>query len=277
MTAPPLGDAANRSYADKLEAFDRFAEPEIRAAVERLGITPGNRILDAGCGVGLVTSWLAEANGPSGVTMGMDLSRPHLLAAGPRRATHLAQADIASDPLRPASLDLIWCCNTVNHVHDPVATLGRLRQALRPSGRLILAQSGLLPEMYFSWDAGLDERVRAACHAAYRDKYGLEEDTTSGVRRLVGFLHEAGLSLGPTKTYVIERTQPLADADRRYFQDVVFQGYWGDKVQPYLSDGDWRRLTALCDPASGDYCLDRPDFHHLQTLTVVEGRNDRAS
>ena len=163
MTARPLGDAANRSYADKLDAFDRFAEPEIRAAVDALDITPGQTVLDAGCGVGLVTTWLAEANGPSGVTIGMDLSRPHLLAAGRLPAIRLAQGDITSDPLRPGSFDLIWCGNTVNHVHDPVRTLRRLRQALGASGRLVLAQSGFLPEMYFAWDAGLDERVRAAC------------------------------------------------------------------------------------------------------------------
>jgi hypothetical protein len=137
-----------------------------------------------------------------------------------------------------------------------------------------LAQSGFLPEMYFAWDAGLDERVRAACHAAYRAKYGLEDDGAAGMRRLVGFAREAGLSHVSTKTYLIERTQPLADADRRYFQHTVFQGYWGEKIQPYLSDGEWRTLTALCDPTSPDYSLNRPDFHHLQTLTVVEGRTE---
>ena len=31
------------------------------------------------------------------------------------------------------------------------------------------------------------------------------------------------------------------------------------------------RLRRNCDPSSADYCLERADFHHLQTLTVCEG------
>ena len=36
----------------------------------------------------------------------------------------------------------------------------------------MLAQSGLLPEMYFAWDTPLDDAVRRACHESYRARYG---------------------------------------------------------------------------------------------------------
>ena len=53
--------------------------------------------------------------------------------------------------------------------------------------------------------------------------------------------------------------------------ECVFNGYWGERVRPYLSEADWRTLSALCDPDSEDFCLRRDDFHHMQTLTVVTG------
>jgi hypothetical protein len=76
-----------------------------------------------------------------------------------------------------------------------------------------------------------------------------------------------------SRTYVLERTQPLAQADRDYFQQAVFEGVWGERIWPYL-DAEYReRLGRNCDPASPDHCLDRVDFHHIQTLTVCAGRH----
>ena len=82
----------------------------------------------------------------------------------------LVQADAAKLCFRDAAFDLIWSCNTVNHLSDPVAALVAMRAALRPAGRVVLAQSGFLPEMFFAWDAPLDEAVRRACHQYYRER-----------------------------------------------------------------------------------------------------------
>jgi SAM-dependent methyltransferase len=267
----PLDDAPSRSYAGKLERFSRFVAPELRSVFTELGIGPGTRVLDVGCGVGFATQMLAEFSGDEAQVVGMDLSWPHLRAASGARRIGLVQGDAARLCFRDASFDLIWSCNTVNHLADPVAALRALRDALRPAGRLVLAQSGFLPEMFFAWDAPLDEAVRHACHEYYRERYGLRVEDTARLRGLIALLLRAGLRVGRVRTVLIERVQPLTEADRAWFEEVMFRGTWGERLQPFLTPGQWQALQRNTDPASSDYCLDRDDFHHLQTLTVCVG------
>jgi hypothetical protein len=72
-------------------------------------------------------------------------------------------------------------------------------------------------------------------------------------------------------TVVVERVAPLDLEDERYLRETVFEGYWGEKLRPYLTRKDWSALSLLCDPRSDHYALRRPDFHHAQTLTLVRG------
>jgi SAM-dependent methyltransferase len=269
-----LGDTPSRAYGGKLELFNRFAEPEIRQLIHRLEIQPGDHVLDAGCGVGLASRWLAEHASRLGLVVGCDVSEPHLrIAAEPPSGESVAfvQTDIALPPFRTGSFDLVWCANTINHLTDPVDAVRRLAATLRPGGRIALVQSGFLPDMFFAWDERLERAVTAAVRAYYRDKYNLSEQATTAMRGLVSLAQRGGLTQLETMTAVIERTQPLSELDRAYFQDAVFSGYWGERLRPYLTPDDWSEVQRLCDPSSAAYCLDRPDFHHIQTLTMVIG------
>lgn len=268
----PLGDAPDRSYAVKLERFAHFAELEIRRVIDDLGIVAGSTVLDAGCGVGRITRWLAEQVGVQGTVVGLELSMPHLRAAGRPSGVHFVQGDLADPCIREGSIDFVWCSNTINHLANPVEALAALGRIARPGGRLALVQSALLPEMHFAWDARLEEEVGRACHAYYREKYGLSVADTTSVRRIVGLMVDAGLSKVSARTYVIERIQPLSEHDRSYFREVVFEGYWGAKLRPYLAERDWSALQSYCNPNSSAYCLNRSDFHHIQSLTLVQGR-----
>jgi SAM-dependent methyltransferase len=271
----PLGDTPDRSYVRKLERFARFAEPELKRLFADLELPPGTVALDLGCGPGLATRWLREAV-RGGYVVGVDLSLPHLQSASAHHMP-LVQADGGRPCFRDGTFDFVWMCNTINHLRDPVEALRELRRLLRPNGRFALAQSGLLPEMFFAWDAPLEDAVRAACHRAYRERYGLDLADTAGIRGLVGSLRSAGFAEVSARTYAIERVQPLRDADRDYFRYAIFEGAWGDKVLPFLSPGERASLRSNCDPESPEYCLDREDFHHVQTLTVCEGRIDTAT
>lgn len=263
-------------YADKLELFNRFAEPEIRQLIGGLDLLPGARVLDAGCGVGLTSAWLREQAGTTGLVVGCDLSEPHLRVALRHSlpadgAVELVQCDIATPPFRDGSFDLVWCANTINHLKDPVAGIRQLAATLRPTGRVAIVQSGFLPDMFFAWDERLERAVSGAVRQYYRDKYGFAERDVTAMRGLVGLARRAGLANITARTIVIERTAPLADVDRDYLLNVVFNGYWSERLRPYLDDDDWSEVQRLYDPASTDYCLDRADFHHIQTLTMVTG------
>jgi len=271
-----LGDAPNRSYANKLERFASFAAPELRRVFAELKLPSRGTALDLGCGTGLATALLAEQLGPEVVVVGVDLSLPHLEAARRQHALPLVQADASQLCFRDGVFDFIWSCNTINHLADRATELRALRRHLRIGGHLVVAQSGFLPEMFFAWDAPLDDAVRVACHRYYRDRYGLRVADTADVRAVVGLMRAADFDDVVSRTYVLERTQPLSQTDRDYFQRAVFDGVWGEKIWPYLDSEYRERLRRNCEPASPDYCLDRADFHHLQTLTVCAGRHANA-
>ena len=275
MSASPglIGDTAARDYSHKLRLFNAFAEPELRRVIAGLELKPGARVLDAGCGTGEVLRWISDDVGPDGVIVGIDLARAHAAAAraSAPSAALVVQADLLKMPLRDGSLDLIWCMNTVNHLHDPVAGARQLASLLRPAGRIALCQSSVLPDMYFAWDARLERLVNEAVRQYYRDRYGVSERDLAAVRSLVGVLRRAQLRHVRAQTFVIERVSPLGAADEAYLVEAIFRNTWATRLQPYLSGDDYYELTRLCDPQHPQFALRRPDFHFLQTFTVVVG------
>ena len=266
-----LGDTPQRDYTEKLRLFNAFARPELREAIAALTVRADARVLDAGCGTGEAVGWFHEATEGRALVVGMDLACTHVRAARSSVATQAAilQADMLRSPLADGSFDLVWAVNAVNHLHDPAAGVRVLSRLLRPGGRLVLGQSSLVPDMYFAWDARLERCVNEAVRAYYRDRYGRSEREFTAVRALVGWLQAAGLPQVAVRTRVIERVQPLADADERYLRDAIFRNTWGERLRPYLHEEDFDTLARLCDPADAHYALRRPDFHYLQSLTIA--------
>jgi ubiquinone/menaquinone biosynthesis C-methylase UbiE len=265
----PLGDSASRDYSRKLQLFNAFAGPELRSAIANLGLRPGMRVLDAGCGTGEVLRWLAQAVEPDGLAVGVDLSAPHLSAC--QLNSVILQADLSRLPLRAASLDFIWCVNTIHHLPDPPAALRALGGLLRTGGRIALGQSSFLPDMYFAWDSRLERLANEAVRRYYREKYGLQERDLASVRALVGLLRKAGFHDIEARTFPIDRIAPVNPATEAYLLEAIFRNTWGERLKPYLSSEDYAELIRLCDPQHANYALRREDFHFIQTFTLVVG------
>jgi SAM-dependent methyltransferase len=268
-----LGDTSTRDYARKLQLFNSFAEPELRRAISSLNLAAGSCVLDAGCGTGQALRWFSSAVGPGGVVVGIDLARAHVAAAralGVARARVL-HADLLNAPFSPASFDLIWCVNTINHLRDPVLGLKRLAVLLRPGGRIALGQSSLLPDMYFAWDSRLERLTNEAVRRFYLDRYGLREHDLTGVRSVVGWLRGAALRDVAVRTLTIERTSPLQPADEAYLLEAIFRDTWGERLRPYLPPAEYAELMGNCDPKDSRFALRRPDFHFLQSFTLLTG------
>jgi SAM-dependent methyltransferase len=268
-----LGDTAFRDYSSKLQAFNAFAESELRRVIGALNLAPGMHVLDAGCGTGEALTWLHELVAPNGTVVGVDLSAAHLEAARGRLrpGVTILQADLLGGPLPVQSFDFIWCVNTIHHLRDPLQGINRLASLLRPGGRIALGQSSLLPDMYFAWDARLERVTNEAVRSYYRERYGLDEGDLAAVRGLLGLMQRALLQRVTVRTVVIERTAPLRPADHAYLREAIFRQTWGTRLRPYLSPADYAELSALCNPAHSQFALRRADFHFLQTFTVVVG------
>jgi SAM-dependent methyltransferase len=266
-----LGDTTDRDYGAKLDRFWAMCEPEAQDAITWLGVRDGHTVVDAGCGAGGPTRLLRLAAGRDGCVVGLDLSWAHAVSA--RAATPgVAQADVARPPLRPACADVVWASNTLHHLNDPVGGLVALGALLRAAGTLAVVQSSMLPDMVFAWDARLEREVTMACRRHYAARYGLDPDELSAPRAWVGWLRDAGFRDVRARTFTIDRVAPLDPPARDWLLEVLFRGHWLGKVEQHLAPADVEALHALVDPESSGFCLDRPDFHHVQTLTVVAGR-----
>jgi SAM-dependent methyltransferase len=266
-----LGDTAARDYSDKLSKFNAYAQPELQGLIKSLNLTPGMHVLDVGCGTGEALNWLLNEVTPSGRVAGVDLSAAHVAAAKLHAApqVQIYQANLYDDLFEPASFDLVWCVNTINHLTDRVGGIVHLAALLREGGRIALGQSSLLPDMYFAWDARLEGAVNDAVRRYYQDRYDLDEHDLKAVRALVGILRQAGLQNITVRTVMIERMSPLDAASEAYLKETIFRGTWGERLRPYLSAGDYEELAGLCDSTHAKYALRRQDFHFLQTFTLA--------
>src|SRR5690348_13378251 len=98
-----------------LERHHQSKAFEREKMIEDLHVEPGSFIVDAGCGPGLWTPLLAQAVGPQGRILGIDIASEALVAAQSRCAhscyRHLVQFKLAmldELPLAHGSLDLIF-------------------------------------------------------------------------------------------------------------------------------------------------------------------------
>jgi SAM-dependent methyltransferase len=269
-----LGDSAERDYARKLHLFNAYAQPELQQAIASLQLQPGMRVVDVGCGTGEALGWLQAALAPDGLVVGLDLATAHLKAARSHAPADIliAQADALKTPLGRGQFDLVWCVNTLNHLHDPVTAVERWAALLREGGRIALGQSSLLPEMFFAWDARLERIVNEAVRQYYRERYGVSERELTAVRALLGVLRQAKLRNVWSRTLMIERIWPLCAADEVYLTEAIFRDTWGERLRPYLDPQDYSQLSRLCDPGDPAFALRRPDFHYLQSFTLIVGQ-----
>ncbi|MDP9938509.1 class I SAM-dependent methyltransferase [Ectopseudomonas alcaliphila] len=102
-------------------------------------------LLDAGCGQGRSFGLLNAAFAPARM-IGLDAD-PHSLECSRREAKRLGleveliASDCASIDLPDASVDLLFCHQTLHHLVEQEQALAEFWRVLKPGGRLLLAES----------------------------------------------------------------------------------------------------------------------------------------
>jgi SAM-dependent methyltransferase len=132
-------DQTGRTWAELQVLLDQQLAPLGKRAMDALGVRPGQRVLDIGCGCGDTSLSLAARVAPGGAVLGVDLSLPMLDVARGRAADlgHVTflQAD-AQVAAFGAPFDAAFSRFGVMFFADPVAAFRHIRAALRPGGRL---------------------------------------------------------------------------------------------------------------------------------------------
>ena len=101
---------------------------------------PGEHVLDAACGTGIVARLAAPIVGPSGRTVGLDYD-PIMIETARRLAPEIEwlQGDLQNPPFPDGFYDLVICQQGLQYLPDPSAGLRQIHRVLRPAGRMVLA------------------------------------------------------------------------------------------------------------------------------------------
>jgi SAM-dependent methyltransferase len=131
------------AHLDRVRAQPQVQEGK-RRRLARLGLGPGERVLEVGCGTGEETQAMALLVGSAGRAVGVDRSEM-LLGEGVRRAREAGSSaqflvgDAVALPLGDGSVDAYYAERVFQHLPDPLAALREARRVLVPNGRILVA------------------------------------------------------------------------------------------------------------------------------------------
>ncbi len=189
-----------------------------------LGVAEGWKVLDAGCGPGLVLEDLRRLVGARGEAWGIDLTPDLLEEAGARVEEHgwknvrLIEGDLEKLELPRSHFDLIWMRWVLSFPPRPAAILKHLVPSLRPGGFLAVMDYnhdgvGLFPE-----SRGFQAAIRAT-RKLYLQSGG---DPWIGAR-LPAIFRETGLELVQYDAHARAGGpgQPVFEWASNFFPDIV--------------------------------------------------------
>jgi cyclopropane fatty-acyl-phospholipid synthase-like methyltransferase len=225
-----------------------------RVLAERAGITDSDEVLDAGCGVGGSSMWLAENRGAT--ACGINIQPLHLRLAREEAARrgldHLVrfeERNYCDSRLPDASFDVVWALESVCHCDDKLAFISEAYRVLRPGGRIVVAD-------FFQFENTVDdsqeERMRlwldgwALPNLAHVDDFqrGLEsagfssigqDDITANVMRSSRRIWKASLIIRPLSRPLeligVRSKRQTANVVASYHQyTTIKDGLWGYAV-----------------------------------------------
>jgi sterol 24-C-methyltransferase len=140
----PLQGTCHFGYTHPGERFELDAALRNMEVLlgETLGLPPGSRVLDAGCGFGRVATTLSEQFGYH--VIGVDLMEERLLEAV-RYITEqgveslpVVEANYCSLPLRDNSVEGVYTMETLVHAEPLESALSEFKRVLVPGGKLAL-------------------------------------------------------------------------------------------------------------------------------------------
>ena len=165
--------------------------PDALIMLNRIGVAPGWRCLDIGCGPAGITRLMSDLVGPDGRVVGLDMDEQHLAHARAHAPANVEfhRGDAFGSDLPAASFDLVHMRFVASTAGDPERLLREAIRLTRSGGVVALQEpdgSTLnCDPPHPAWD-----QLKAALLGAFA---GVGADLTLA-RRLYGLVRQAGLA-----------------------------------------------------------------------------------
>jgi ubiquinone/menaquinone biosynthesis C-methylase UbiE len=149
----------NRDYYDEFaDGYERERHHGYHALVDKLEselvlrFATGARVLEAGCGTGLILNRVAPV---AARAVGLDIS-PGMLAHARARGLDVVQGSITDLPFPDESFDLVYSFKVLAHVE-------RIERAMHELGRVVRPGGHVIAEFYNPWSLrGLVKALKPA-------------------------------------------------------------------------------------------------------------------
>lgn len=148
MTQQHFGQSFGATAPENYERFfvPAIGRPLANMLVRAAALHVGERVLDVGCGTGVVARLAAERVSPGGAVAGVDIN-PGMLAVAraitpPEMGIEWYEASAESMPLPDGAFDVALCQMSLQFMADRVQALREMRRVLASGGRVVLNVPG---------------------------------------------------------------------------------------------------------------------------------------
>jgi trans-aconitate 2-methyltransferase len=205
-------------------AYERLAAPQTRwgrAVIDRLELDGHERVLDAGCGTGRVTTLLLERL-PGGRVIALDGSSAMIAEASARFAdeprVELVVADLTQPLPIDGPVDAILSTATFHWITDHASLFRNLASVLRPGGQLV-AQCGGAGNI-----SSLERIISGMGHTFGGEKTFATAEETRARLEAAGF--------DDVDTWLNDEPTPIPAEDLEAFMQTVCLGGIVDDMAP---------------------------------------------
>ena len=134
-----------------MRALHHINGPRVRYIEQCVGGLKGKRVLDVGCGGGLLTEALAakgaDATGIDLADEVIEVAKLHGLESKIKASYQKISAeDLAAEV--PASFDLVCCLEMLEHVPDPASVIGAVAKLAKPGATVVFSTINRNPKAF---------------------------------------------------------------------------------------------------------------------------------
>ncbi len=247
----------DRSRSYRLEDLDASAElrrlasqvallaPREFAFLRRVGVAPGDAILDLGCGPGFFAELLVQEVVPDGRVVGVDVDGAMVALANERCAAveNLSFLEGTGQrlPLDDDSVDAAYARFLFQHLTDPASVLAEMRRVVRPGGLVAVGDTD---------DGGLVVHPAPQGFAGFLDASRRAQEARGGDREVGRKLKSLLVDLGLDDVHATTEVMTSEDIGPKALLAIAVGFKAGVLGPPYAEPGEIQRVQDELDALS---------------------------